>query len=236
MSDEWRLRVDLHEDGPARALTEHLGDSILEHDLDTSFDGLVVVSREGPGVFCYTGTRQQAQKAEMLIHSLAADQGWHVDAELTRWHPSAEEWEEPDKPLPQGDLEHAAESPALVAREHGCVEEHRRPEFGVGMQCASHRQALQLIETLRKEGVPSVRRSKYIPGRRVQREKCPRRDRAAASRGAAGEHRHHRRSRATPLGPAVRQPLCSSRQHVVGRHEQATEEEFDGTTCACPEQ
>lgn len=162
MSDEWRLRVDLHEDGPARALTEHLGDSILEHDLDTSFDGLVVVSREGPGVFCYTGTRQQAQKAEMLIHSLAADQGWHVDAELTRWHPSAEEWEEPDKPLLQWDLEHAAESPALVAREHGGVEEHGRPEFGVGMQCASHRQALQLIETLRKEGVPSVRRSKYI--------------------------------------------------------------------------
>ncbi|MGI8844870.1 MAG: hypothetical protein ACR2HC_01615 [Thermoleophilaceae bacterium] len=86
MSVDWRLRVDLHEDGPAYALTEHLGQSALEHDLDTSFHDRVVVSREGAGVFCYTGTREQAQKAETLVHALAANLGWHVDAELTRWH------------------------------------------------------------------------------------------------------------------------------------------------------
>ncbi len=52
MSDDWRLRVDLHEDGPAHALTEHLGESVLEHDLATAFHDRVVVSREGAGVFC----------------------------------------------------------------------------------------------------------------------------------------------------------------------------------------
>ncbi len=162
MSDQWRLRVDLHEDGPARALTEHLGESVLEHDLDSSFHGLVVVSREGAGIFCYTGTRQQAQKAATLINSLAADQGWHVDAELARWHPSAEEWKEPDKPLRPGDLERAAESPALVARCDEGVEECGRPEFGVVVQCPSHREASHLVETLRQEGLPSVQRSRYL--------------------------------------------------------------------------
>jgi hypothetical protein len=106
----WRVRVDLHEDGRARALTEHLGESALERDLDTSFDDRVVVSREGAGVFCYTGTRKQAQEAEALVHAVAANLGWHVDAELTRWHPSTGEWRNADEPLWHDDLERAAES------------------------------------------------------------------------------------------------------------------------------
>jgi hypothetical protein len=162
MSDDWRLRVDLHEDGPAHALTEHLGGSVLEHDLDTSFHDRVVVSREGAGVFCYTGSRQQAQKAQTLVHALAANLGWHVDAELTRWHPSAEEWQDADKPLPQDDIERAAESAAPIAREREAVEESDPPEFEVRVQCPSHREALQFIEKLRQEGLPCVRRSRYL--------------------------------------------------------------------------
>lgn len=119
MSDDWRLRVDLHEDGPAHELTEHLGESVLEHDLATSFHDRVVVSREGAGVVCYTGTKRQAREAGRLVNSLASDLGWHVDAELTRWHPSAERWEGPDAPLPQRDRERAAHGAALMECERG---------------------------------------------------------------------------------------------------------------------
>jgi hypothetical protein len=162
MSDDWRLRVDLHEDGPAHALTEHLGESALEHDLDTSFHDRVVVSREGAGVFCYTGTREQAQKTERLVHAVAANLGWHVDAQLTRWHPSTEEWKSADEPMSRDDRERAAESAALMARKREALEERDRPEFEVRVQCPSHREALQLFETLRGEGLPCVRRSRYL--------------------------------------------------------------------------
>ncbi len=160
MSDDWRLRVDLHEDGPAHALTEHLGESVLEHDLATSFHDRVVVSREGAGVFCYTGTRRQAQEAEKLVYSLAGDLGWHVDAELTCWQPSAEKWEVPD--APRGDLECAAERGALMPDEHEEVQQRAHPEFEVRVQCASRREALQFVEKLRQEGLPCVRRYRYL--------------------------------------------------------------------------
>ena len=43
--------------------------------------------------------------------------GWTVDAELRRWHPAAEDWEDPDKPLPEGNVAQMAEHEALMAAE-----------------------------------------------------------------------------------------------------------------------
>jgi len=60
MTDDWRLRVDLHESGIAHRLTEHLKASHLEHDLHDAFRDRVVVSRDGGEVFCYTDSREQA--------------------------------------------------------------------------------------------------------------------------------------------------------------------------------
>lgn len=164
MRGDWRLRVDLHEDGPARALTEHLGESALEHDLDTSFHDLVVVSREGSGVFCYTGTREQAHKAETLVHAVAANLDWQVDAEMTRWHPSTQEWKAADEAMSQADLEMAREAPSVVigVREQEALEARGRPAFEVRVQCSSHLEAVQLLGTLHGEGLLCVRRSSYL--------------------------------------------------------------------------
>ncbi len=162
MSEDWRLRVDLHEDGHARALTEHLSDSGLEHELESTFGDRVAVSRDGAGVFCYTGTRQQAQEAERLIHSLAAQHGWHIDAELTRWHPAAEEWEDPDKPLPEDSAGRVAERAELMERENQEARDRGHPEFEVRVQCASHGDAVQFAEQLRDLGLPIVQRWKYL--------------------------------------------------------------------------
>ena len=63
MNDDWRLRIDLHENGLAHRLGELLGAEELEHDLERSFHDRVVVSVDGAEVFCYTGTRPQAERA-----------------------------------------------------------------------------------------------------------------------------------------------------------------------------
>jgi hypothetical protein len=162
MSDDWRLRIGLRESGHVHALTERLEASELEHDLEASFHDRLVISRDGEDVFCYAGSREQAEGAEELIRSLAAEHGWHPEFELRRWHESAEQWEDPDVPLPQSDAERTAEHEALVQTERQELQARGYPEFEVRVQFGSHREAVAFAEKLRQEGLPSARRWKYL--------------------------------------------------------------------------
>ena len=117
MSEDWRLRIDMQESGIARALTERLNASELEHDIARAFHDRVVVSHDGGEVFCYADTREQAERVEQLIRALAEQHHWRVEIELRRWHPSSEDWEDPEVPLPETDAEAAAERAELLAKE-----------------------------------------------------------------------------------------------------------------------
>src|ERR1035437_7912703 len=66
MNDDWRLQVDLQHAGQARALTEQLQTPELEHDLERAYQDRVVVSSDGPVVFCYAASREQAERAETV--------------------------------------------------------------------------------------------------------------------------------------------------------------------------
>lgn len=159
MSDDWRLRIDLHDAGAASKLTELLEKS--EHELEGDFDDRVAVSRDGGEVFCYTGTRALAEAVEALVRSLATEHGWDVETDLKRWHPDAEEWKEPDKPLPGGG-DATAEHAELIEREREEVTERGYPEFEVRVELPSHRDAVAFVEQLRQERLPYVHRWKYV--------------------------------------------------------------------------
>ena len=162
MSDDWRLRVALHEPGHIHALTERLEASELEHDLETEFHDKLAVSHDGDDVFLYAGSREPAERAEALVRSLAAEHGWHADFELRRWHASAEQWEDPDVPLPQTDAERTAEHAALIETERRELQDRGYPEFEVRVQFGSHREAVAFSEKLRDEGLPNAHRWKYL--------------------------------------------------------------------------
>jgi hypothetical protein len=162
MSDDWRLRVDLHEEGRAHRLTELLEAHELKHDLESAFHDRVIVLRDGPEVRCYADTRSQAEAAGRLISSLAAEHGWHLDSELTHWHPVAKDWEEPDTPLPRTDADRIAEHAALIEHEREETARRGYPEWEVRVQCASHDDASQLSDKLRGEGLPHVHRWMYL--------------------------------------------------------------------------
>ncbi len=158
MSDDWRLRITFDEEGVANRLVERFDAGEIEHQLERTFQDRVIVSRDGSEVFGYTGTRQQAESAERLARSLAAEHGWQVDTELRRWHPSAEAWEDPDKPLPESDAQLAAEHAELIASERA----QDYPEFEVRIECSSREAASELSQRLREEGLPSVHRHRYV--------------------------------------------------------------------------
>jgi hypothetical protein len=162
MSDDWRLKVALVDDGAAKALTERLEAEKLSHDLEASYGDRLIVSGDGADVLVYAGEREQADRAAEAIRAIAAEHGWDVEFELRRWHPTAEEWEDPDKPLPETDAERAAEHARLVAREREETTERGYAEYEVKVHCSSHRDTVKLADRLREEGLPVVRRWKYL--------------------------------------------------------------------------
>lgn len=158
MNDDWRLKIDLHEDGLAHQLGETLGAEQVEHDLERTFHDRVVVSVDGSEVFCYTGTREQAGRAEQLIRQVAGEHGWKIDVELTHWHAEAELWESPDAET--GDYIEEREERVESEREESAAQGY--PDLEVRIQCKSHHDASQLSARLKAEDMPHVHRWTYI--------------------------------------------------------------------------
>jgi hypothetical protein len=158
MNDDWRLRIDLHDDGAAHQLSELLGAQELEH----SFDDRVVVSVDGPEVFCYAGTRSQVESAEQVVRGLAEQHGWDLELELAHWHPTAEQWEDADVPLPENEAQAAREREERIAQERQESAQQGYPEFEVRVQCATRAEAGALSDKLEQEGIPNLHRWSYL--------------------------------------------------------------------------
>jgi hypothetical protein len=162
VNDDWRVQIDGREGGEATPVVAGLDAAELEHDLSDAFHDKVIVSRDDQRVFLYAGTREQAERARDLVAKLARENGWGVEVELSHWHPAAEAWEDPDKPLPSTDAALVAEHEELIAAERQTLEETGEPEFEVRVDLPSHRDAARFAELLRAEGLPAVRRWKYL--------------------------------------------------------------------------
>jgi hypothetical protein len=162
MSEDWRLHVELQTEAEARELADRLARFDLPHDLESSFHDRVVVSRDGTEVFCYTDTREQAEAAERAIQALASEHQWQMTLQLRHWHRTAEQWEDPDKPLPQSDAERAAEHAELMQSERQESLAQGYPDFEVRVKCPSRQDAEQLAARLRDEGIPSVHRWEFV--------------------------------------------------------------------------
>ena len=162
MADDWRLRISFHGDSRADELRETLEATDLEHTLEQAFRDRVAVSADGEQVFAYAGSREQAESVAELVRSLADKRGWQVELELRRWHPTAEDWEDPDKPLPRTEAEQAAEHAALIEREREESAESGHPEFEVRIHCESHDDAMELADKLEQQGLAVVRRWNFL--------------------------------------------------------------------------
>jgi hypothetical protein len=162
MGDDWRLQIGLFEHGHAHTLTEHLAAGKLGDDLEEKFGERLVVSSDPPNVFVYAGSRAQAEAAEGTIREVAAEHHWDIEIQLTHWHPTAEDWEDPDKPLPTTDAERLAEHQALLAQEREDSDIRGYPEYEVRIECPSHHDTVKLDKRLHDEGFDTVRRWKYL--------------------------------------------------------------------------
>ena len=162
MSDDWRLRVTLAGSGEASELADQLQHGSLEHGLASGAGERVAVSVDDAEVFLYADARPQLDRARDAIDTLAASRGWRAEAELRRWHPAAEEWEDPDAPLPRDASGTAAEHAELIGHEREESAELGSSEWEVRIQCHSHHDTVELAERLAAEGMQPVRRWRFL--------------------------------------------------------------------------
>jgi hypothetical protein len=162
MNDDWRVRIDVHDDGVAQRLTEQLNADELEHDLEQSFHDRVVLSVDGTVLFAYTGSRGQAHRVADLVTRLAPQHHATVDVHIARWHPVAEEWEDPDEPLPVSAADAEGEREERVEDEREESDEQGYPEYEVRVQCGSRHDASELSHQLDDEHIPHLHRWSYL--------------------------------------------------------------------------
>ena len=160
MNDEWRLQVEAT--GAGEEMVDRLASRQLEHELSAAFGDTVIVSRDGDTVFLYAGSRAQADAAAALVARLAESHDWQLSSELTRWHPEAEEWRDPDEPLPADSESRRAEHAEAIADERADVAASGEPRFEVRVDLDSHADARRFAEQLESEGLPVVRRWRYL--------------------------------------------------------------------------
>jgi hypothetical protein len=100
--------------------------------------------------------------ARTLIVELDQEHAWNATIELTRWHPDAEEWEDPDKPLPADAAAKLAEHEEMIAAERKRVEEGGEPEYEVRVDLPSRHEAERFRDQLKAEGLPAIHRWRFL--------------------------------------------------------------------------
>ena len=163
MDDDWRLQIDLDDDGVAGSVADHLRAAELEHNLNVEIGRRVIVSHEGARIFLYAGDREQLDAAQGLIQAYVDKKVWQAKLELRHWHPVAEDWEDPDKSEPTTAAEKSAERERLMETEDAEVAEHDGlAEFEVRVEFPSHGEARDFAKKLDEEGLQPVRRWRYM--------------------------------------------------------------------------
>jgi hypothetical protein len=128
--DEFRVEVELADEGHGLSLGERLKALDLDDEAQERLGSRVIVTRDGPHLFLYANSRESAAEAERVVRELLADEGLEATVQATRWHPHAEAWKDADEPLPDTPEAIEAERRAHEAQEADEGEEPlHAPEF-----------------------------------------------------------------------------------------------------------
>jgi hypothetical protein len=163
MNDDWRLQIDLDDDGVSGKVADLMRSNELENELAFDLKDAVIVSHEGERIFLYAATREPLDMVQGKVGEFLDSKGWKAEFELRHWHPVAEEWEDPESPLPTTDAETEAEHEELMETEdEETAARHGRAEFEVSVKFPTLHEARQFAKQLRDEGLQPVRRFHYM--------------------------------------------------------------------------
>lgn len=166
MADDWRVTATLQSDAYAGALVRALHEREVEEELRRRLGRRVVVS---PGdshadsrVFVYADTEQTARQAQDALGEIASRRELTVELAVHRWHPVAEEWEDPAVAMPRSAQQRQAEHERLMGEEFAESETSGVAAWEVRATLPSHHAAVEVAERLSQEGATVQRRWTYL--------------------------------------------------------------------------
>jgi hypothetical protein len=164
MGDDYRVVVEFEDEGHGLHLGQRLAEREFERDVRDQLGDGVLVTRDGPHVFLYTGTREQATAAAKTVQEvLDEDQLRATVSPVYRWHPVEERWEDALEPMPATGEEAEAEHERWEEQETKEAGELGYADWEVRVDLPSHGEAVEFAERLESEGItPITRRWKYV--------------------------------------------------------------------------
>jgi hypothetical protein len=94
--DEWRVEIDLDDEGHGYTLGERLRAHDLDDEARARLGRRVIVTRDGPRLFLYASDVEAARAAERVARELLDAERLTASVQITSWNPAAEEWLAPD--------------------------------------------------------------------------------------------------------------------------------------------
>lgn len=162
MNDEWRVEVQLQDEGHGLSLGDRLRSLDLDDQARERLGDRVIVTRDGARLFLYTGSEATAGEAERVAKELAEEDDLGAKTAITRWHPDAEEWLDPSARMPESEAQRAAEHREGEKREEREAEATGRDEWELRVDVESLGDARELSSRLSGAGIDHRRRWKHV--------------------------------------------------------------------------
>jgi hypothetical protein len=172
MEDEFRVEVELDDDEHGYSIGEHLRALDLDDDARERLGSNVLVTRDGSRLFLYAASEPQAREAERVVRELVTADDLTAEIGVTRWHPIEEEWKDASIPLPRTPEEERAEEAARDAAEAEEARAEGRYDWEVVVYLPSRDEAMELAARLEGEGIPALRRWRYVVAGAVSEEEA----------------------------------------------------------------
>jgi hypothetical protein len=145
MADEWRVEVELSDEGHGLSLGERLRTLDLDDDARERLGDRVVVTRDGSRMFLYTRSDAEAKAADEVVQRLADEEGVDAKTSVTRWNEEAEAWTGEGEAAGSTEPEKAGEA-----------------DWEARIVLGSVRKAFEVAHQLRDEGFEVRRRWRFV--------------------------------------------------------------------------
>jgi hypothetical protein len=160
--DDWRVTISFPDRTQAERAKPILSRLKVADDARRRLGHSIAVGAGGSQVFLYAGTEVAGREAERVARDVLAEHHFQAGFAIHRWHPLEERWEEPGVAMPRTEEERQAEHQRLLEDETadslatGLAQWEARADF------PSHQEAVTLAAKLRSEGLPVIRRWKFL--------------------------------------------------------------------------
>jgi hypothetical protein len=150
VNDDWRIRIDLHEE-QHEGLLERLGLDLGSESrkLAEELEGRrLVVSRDDETLFVYAGSKEEAERARAVVEAQLREDGMEGRVgQIEHWLADEDRWDD--------------EPPQEFEAEQEVLEEGLSP-WEVRLEAKSPEEAEALAGKMMNEGYSAVRRYKYV--------------------------------------------------------------------------